>query len=85
MVKIKEFIRHVGYCNHTPFWSDGAVVGFFTMGISLGVILGLSLSYINPTLNWSKILFNPLKEIIGSIDIRIIKHYSIVGKKNATM
>lgn len=47
MTKIKDFMcNHVGYCNRTPFWSDSAVVGFFTMGISLGIILGLSLSII---------------------------------------
>ncbi len=47
MTKIKEFIcDHVGYCNRTPFWSDGAVIGFFAMGISLGIVLALSLVHI---------------------------------------
>ena len=46
MTKVKAFIDHVGFCNYTPFWSDSAVAGFFAMGISLGIILGLSLAHI---------------------------------------
>ena len=46
MTKVKEFIDHVGYCKSTPFWSDSAVIGFFTMGISLGIVVGMSLLHI---------------------------------------
>lgn len=41
--KIKDTL---GFCAHTPFWSDAAAIGFFVLGTTLGLVLGMSLTHL---------------------------------------